>query len=75
MGNKNRKKFSQSSILKRLVDVKPRCKICKRTARQTQLDLHHRDLNPKNTDWTNIVIYCRSCHNDVEKRRSRKRHL
>ena len=75
MVDKKRKKFSQTAILQRLVDVKPRCKICKRTARQTQLDLHHRDRNSGNTNWRNIVIYCRACHNDVEKTRSKKRHL
>ena len=75
MAKKDRKRFNQTALLRRLVDVKPVCKICKRTARQTQLDLHHKDLNPKNSEWTNIVIYCRACHNDVEKRRSKKRHI
>ena len=61
-----RKRFNQSSLLKRLVDVKAVCKKCRRSARQTQLDLHHKDGNPKNDDWRNIVIYCRACHNDTE---------
>jgi hypothetical protein len=68
-----RKRFSEQAILKRLVDVKAECKKCHRTARQTQLDLHHKDGDSSNDDWTNIVIYCRACHNDKEGTIPRKR--
>jgi len=72
---KKRKGFNQTALLKRLVAVKPVCKKCKRTAHQVQLDLHHKDGDPLNDDWTNIVIYCRACHNDKEGTVPRKRLL
>ena len=61
-----RKDFNIQAILKRLVDLKAECKRCGKTAHQTQLNLHHKDLDSSNDDWTNIVIYCNGCHNDVE---------
>ena len=68
-----RKRFSEQAILKRLIDMPAKCKKCGRTALQTQLDLHHKDGDSSNDDWTNIVIYCRSCHNDKEGTVPRKR--
>jgi len=59
-----RKRFNQTELLKRLVDVKPVCKKCGRNARQVQLDLHHKDGISSHDNWRNIVIYCRACHND-----------
>jgi len=70
---KKRKRFSEQSILKRLIAVKAECKKCHRTALQTQLDLHHKDGDSSNDEWTNIVIYCRACHNDKEGTIPRKR--
>ena len=61
-----RKDFTYQAILKRLVDVKAECKICQKTAHQTKLELHHKDGDSSNDDWTNIVIYCRACHNDKD---------
>jgi len=61
-----RKDFNIQAILKRLVDVKAECKRCSKTAHQTQLNLHHKDGDSSNDDWTNMVIYCNGCHNDVE---------
>lgn len=55
-----RKDFNIQAILKRLVDVKAECKICRKTAHQAQLNLHHKDGDSSNDDWTNIVIYCNS---------------
>ena len=72
---KKRKRFSQTDLLKRLVDVKPVCKKCGKSARQIQLDLHHKDGNPLNDDWRNIVIYCRACHNDIDGKVPRKRKI
>jgi hypothetical protein len=70
-----RKRFNQQALLQRLVDVAPVCKKCKRNARQVQLDLHHKDGNSSNDDWRNIVIYCRACHNDLEKTVPKKRKI
>src|SRR6202158_3761346 len=61
---KKRKEFSIQAILQRLVDVKPVCVKCGRSARQRELNLHHKDGDSSNDDWRNIVIYCRACHND-----------
>lgn len=61
-----RKDFNIQAILKRLVDVKAECKKCGKTAHQAQLNLHHKDGDSSNDDWTNMVIYCNGCHNDVE---------
>ena len=61
-----RKDFNIQAILRRLVDVKAECKRCGKTTHQTQLNLHHKDLDSSNDDWTNMVIYCNACHNDVE---------
>ena len=69
-----KKRFNQTALLKRLVAVKAECKKCHRTAHQTQLDLHHKDDNPLNQEWTNIVILCRACHNDTEKTVPKTRH-
>ncbi len=70
-----RKRFNQTDILKRLVDVKPVCKKCGKSARKVQLDLHHKDGISSNDNWRNIVIYCRSCHNDKHVTVPRKRKL
>ncbi len=70
---KKRKDFNLQAILKRLTDVKAECKKCKRTAHQTELNLHHKNGDSSNDDWTNIVIYCRACHNDIEGTVPRKR--
>jgi len=64
--SKKRKDFNIQSILKRLVDVKAECKICHKTAHQAKLNLHHKDGDSSNNDWTNMVIYCDGHHNDVE---------
>lgn len=61
-----RKDFNIQAILKRLVDVKAECKRCHKTAHHTKLNLHHKDGDSSNDDWTNIVIYCNACHNDIE---------
>ncbi len=70
-----RKRFNQTDLLKRLVDVKPVCKKCGRSARQIQLDLHHKDGVSSNDNWRNIVIYCRACHNDMHGTVPKKRKL
>ena len=70
---KKRKDFNLQAILKRLTDVKAECKKCKRTAHQTELNLHHKNGDSSDDDWTNIVIYCRACHNDIEGTVPRKR--
>ena len=70
-----RKRFNQTDLLKRLVDVKPVCKKCGRTALQVQLDLHHKDGVSSNDNWRNIVIYCRACHNDKHGTVPRKRKI
>jgi len=59
-----RKDFSIQAILKRLVDTPAECKKCGKTALQGKLNLHHKDGDSSNTDWTNIVIYCDGHHND-----------
>ena len=48
-----RKRFNQTDLLKRLLDVKPVCKKCGRSARQIQLDLHHKDGVSSNDNWRN----------------------
>lgn len=51
-------KFSQTTLLKFLAypNNKPVCAKCGKNAHQTPLDLHHKDGNPMNRDWKNIVI-------------------
>ena len=70
-----RKDFNQTAILKFLAVNKPVCKKCGKDAHQTELDLHHKDGDPLNDDWTNIVIYCKKCHTMVEGRDKKKRDL
>jgi len=69
------KKFSQTALLRRLVAVKPICKICKKDAFQVDLTLHHKNKKSNDDRWQNIVIYCRACHNDVEKTRPKSRRI
>jgi len=61
-----RKDFPPQEILKRLKDVPAECKICGANAFKKELNLHHKDGDSSNNKWSNIVIYCRACHNDVE---------
>jgi len=42
-------------------------------AAEKELNLHHKDKNPSNNKWSNIVIYCRACHNDVENTKPKNR--
>ena len=61
-----RKDFPTQEILKRLKDLPAQCKICGANAFKQELNLHHKDGDSSNNKWSNIVIYCRACHNDVE---------
>ena len=61
-----RRDFSIQEILKRLKDTDAECKICGANAFKKELNLHHKDSDSSNNKWSNIVIYCRACHNDVE---------
>lgn len=68
-----RKDFPIQSILKRLKDTPAECKICGANAFKKELNLHHKDGDSSNTEWKNIVIYCRACHNDVENTKPKNR--
>lgn len=68
-----RKDFPTQEILKRLKDVPPVCKICKAKAFKKELNLHHKDKDSSNNRWSNIVIYCRACHNDIENTKPKNR--
>ena len=60
-----RKRFNQTSILKKLNARCERCHISARS-KESNLTVHHKNHKSEETDWKNIVIYCRKCHSIVE---------
>ena len=70
-----RKDFPTQEILKRLKDTPSKCKICGANAFKKELNLHHKDGDSSNNKWSNIVIYCRACHNDVEGTKPKNRKI
>jgi len=58
-----RRRFNQTAILRLL---KAKCKRCKKGIPEVDLTIHHKNHKSEDTDWKNIVIYCRKCHNIVE---------
>ncbi|MBN4046129.1 HNH endonuclease [Nitrosarchaeum koreense] len=70
-----RKRFNQTSILKKLNAKCERCGIAARS-KEAYLTIHHKNHRSDDTDWKNIVIYCRKCHSIIEgtdKRKSERR--
>ena len=61
-----RKNFTTDALLKHLADTDAACKICGKTARQTQLVLHHKNGDSSDNKWQNIVIYCIAHHHDKD---------
>jgi len=57
------KRFNQTALLKYLG---AKCKRCNVSAKRMDLTIHHKNHDSSDTDWKNIVIYCRECHNIVE---------
>lgn len=66
------RRFNQSSLLKKL---NSRCERCHKSAREVDLDLHHRNGKSNDNSWQNIVIYCKNCHKIVEGRDKKKKDL
>lgn len=60
--------FSQSELLKHLVNHRAECTQCHKTALQIQLELHHIDHNKEHTTYDNIEILCINCHRKIEGR-------
>lgn len=56
-----RKRFNQTAILKKLNAKCERCRISARS-KNANLSIHHRNHKSDYTDWKNIMIYCRDCH-------------
>ena len=69
-----RKRFNQTSILKKLDAHCEKCGISARV-KNTTLTLHHKNYISNDDDWKNIVIYCRQCHSIVEGNNKKKRDL
>lgn len=42
-----------------------KCVLCLKTQ---QLEIHHKDLDRKNNQLSNIVILCKSCHTKIHKK-------
>lgn len=58
-----RKRFNQTALLKHL---NAKCERCDISARKNVLTVHHKNHDSSDTDWKNVVIYCRECHSIVE---------
>jgi len=69
-----RKRFSQTSILKKLNAECEKCGISARSKR-SELTLHHKNHDSSDDDWKNIVIYCRKCHSQIEGSDKKKKDL
>lgn len=70
-----RKRFNQTSILKKLNAKCEKCGIPARS-KDSNLTIHHKNHKSDDTDWKNIIIYCRKCHSIVEgtdKKKSERR--
>jgi|APSaa5957512535_1039671.scaffolds.fasta_scaffold252984_1 5-methylcytosine-specific restriction endonuclease McrA len=70
-----RKRFNQTSILKKLNAKCERCGISARS-KDSNLTIHHKNHKSDDVDWKNIIIYCRKCHSVVEgtdKKKSERR--
>ena len=70
-----RKRFNQTSILKKLDAVCERCHEKRARQKGVVLTIHHKNHDSNDTDWKNIVIYCRDCHSIVEGTHKRKSQL
>jgi len=56
---------SKYYVRKRIRSLIPqRCWLCKKLKWQPigQLEIHHRDMDPKNGSETNLVMLCPKCH-------------
>ena len=67
-----RKRFNQTSILKKLNAKCERCEISARS-KDANLTIHHKNHKSDDAEWKNIIIYCRKCHSIVEGTDKKKR--
>ena len=63
--SKIRKRFNQTAIMRHLG---AKCKKCGRQIPVVQLTVHHKNGKADDDNWENIVIYCISCHREIEGR-------
>jgi 5-methylcytosine-specific restriction protein A len=45
-----------------------KCEKCGRTAKDTNLTIHHKDRNPKNNSNDNLIVVCPRCHFQEERK-------
>lgn len=63
--------MSKKSLYKKLIESgrEEKCEICGVSAWQNQLitlQVHHKDGNPKNNDFSNLQILCPNCHSQTD---------
>lgn len=62
-------KFSQTELLKHLADGnEAKCAVCRITALDTKLDLHHKNHDKTDDSYKNIEILCEKHHQEKEGR-------
>lgn len=70
--------MSRKSLYKKLIESgrEEKCEICGISVWQNQpitLQIHHKDGNPKNNDFSNLQILCPNCHSQTDNYCSKNR--